>query len=156
MARSRRTRTGWCRKMRRMPMRRWYALEIALIADGVPKEKVYPLDVARAFKSLDKIKSNGMCVEEGTQPDIMVQSGEINMTPWTRAAPFSLEGQPLGIAFDGEIASHENWVVQKNAPHADAAMVCPRNRPHRRRSSKGEGLSARRRPRFQKPRQDQV
>jgi putative spermidine/putrescine transport system substrate-binding protein len=99
-----------------------YALEMALIADGVPKDKLYPLDVARAFKSLDKIKPKVVWWDQFPQPGIMLQSGEINMTPWTRGAPFILEGQPLGIAFDGEIASHENWVVPKNAPHADAAM----------------------------------
>ena len=32
-------------------------LEIALIADGVPMDKVYPIDIDRAFKSLSRIKS---------------------------------------------------------------------------------------------------
>jgi putative spermidine/putrescine transport system substrate-binding protein len=31
-------------------------LEFALIADGVPKDKVYPIDFDRAFKKLDQIK----------------------------------------------------------------------------------------------------
>jgi putative spermidine/putrescine transport system substrate-binding protein len=31
-------------------------LEIALIADGVPMDKVYPIDIERAFKSLSRIK----------------------------------------------------------------------------------------------------
>ena len=31
-------------------------LEIALVADGVPMDKVYPIDVPRAFKSLSRIK----------------------------------------------------------------------------------------------------
>src|SRR5260370_15646052 len=30
-------------------------LEFALLADGVPIDKLYPLDVDRAFRSLDKI-----------------------------------------------------------------------------------------------------
>ena len=33
-------------------------LEFALIADGVPKDKLYPLDVDRAFKKLDQIKKH--------------------------------------------------------------------------------------------------
>jgi putative spermidine/putrescine transport system substrate-binding protein len=33
-------------------------LEIALLAAGVPPEKIYPIDVAAAFKSLDVIKPN--------------------------------------------------------------------------------------------------
>ena len=28
----------------------------ALLADGVPKDKLYPLDVDRAFKKLDELK----------------------------------------------------------------------------------------------------
>lgn len=31
-------------------------LEIALIADGVPMDKVYPIDIDRAFKSLSRVK----------------------------------------------------------------------------------------------------
>ncbi|MGE0749734.1 MAG: ABC transporter substrate-binding protein [Variibacter sp.] len=31
-------------------------LEFALLADGVPKDKIYPLDLNRAFKSLDRIR----------------------------------------------------------------------------------------------------
>jgi putative spermidine/putrescine transport system substrate-binding protein len=33
-------------------------LEFALIADGVPMDKLYPLDVDRAFKSLDRIRGS--------------------------------------------------------------------------------------------------
>ncbi len=33
-------------------------LEFALLADGVPKDKLYPIDVQRALKSLDRIKKN--------------------------------------------------------------------------------------------------
>ena len=31
-------------------------LEFALLADGVPKDKLYPIDVDRAFKSLDRVR----------------------------------------------------------------------------------------------------
>ena len=33
-------------------------IEIALLADGVPADKLYPLDLDRAFKKLDTIKSD--------------------------------------------------------------------------------------------------
>ena len=99
-----------------------YSLEIALVADRVPKDKVYPIDVERSFKSLDRIKSKVIWWDQFPQPGVMLQSGEINMTPWTRGASLRLEGQPLGVSFDGAIASYENWTVPKDAPHADAAM----------------------------------
>src|SRR5207249_4296993 len=31
-------------------------LEMALVADGVPADKLYPLDVERAFRSLERIR----------------------------------------------------------------------------------------------------
>ncbi|HXP72915.1 MAG TPA: extracellular solute-binding protein [Stellaceae bacterium] len=99
-----------------------YSLEIALVADGVPKDKLYPLDVERALKSLDRIKSKVIWWDQFPQPGVMLQSGEITMTPWTRGASFHLEGQPIAVSFDGAIASYENWTVPKDAPHADAAM----------------------------------
>ena len=33
-------------------------LEFALLADGVPKDKLYPIDVNRAFKALAKAAYN--------------------------------------------------------------------------------------------------
>jgi putative spermidine/putrescine transport system substrate-binding protein len=41
------------RSMRRHPI---YNLEAALIADGVPTDKLYPIDVDRAFKKLEQLK----------------------------------------------------------------------------------------------------
>src|SRR5213594_3370860 len=31
-------------------------LEFALLADGVPRDKIYPINVDRAFKSLDRVR----------------------------------------------------------------------------------------------------
>ena len=42
------------RSVRKHPI---YALEMALIADGVPMDKLYPLDVDRAFKKLEQLKT---------------------------------------------------------------------------------------------------
>jgi putative spermidine/putrescine transport system substrate-binding protein len=100
-----------------------YILEFALIADGVPKDKVYPIDVPRAFKSLDRIKS-GVRVwwSQFPQPGVLLNSGEITMTPWTRGISLILEGQPLGVSYDGAALTFESWVVPTGAPHAENAM----------------------------------
>src|SRR5499433_4394174 len=95
-------------------------LEFALIADGVPKDKLYPLDVPRAFKSLDKVKESvKVWWTQFPQPGVLFESGEITMTPWTRAITFIQEGKPLGISYDGAALTYEAWVVTKGAPHAD-------------------------------------
>lgn len=100
-----------------------YVLEFALIADGAPKDKLYPLDVDRAFKSLDRVKPIvRVWWSEFPQPGVLLKSGEITMTPWTRAISLILDGEPLGISYDGAALTFEAWVVPTGAPHAENAM----------------------------------
>ena len=100
-----------------------YILEFALIADGVPKDKLYPLDVPRALKSLDRVKPDvKVWWSQFPQPGVLLKSGEITMTPWTRSISFIQEGEPLGISYDGAALTYEAWVVTKNAPNAENAM----------------------------------
>ena len=100
-----------------------YILEFALIADNVPKDKLYPLDVARAFKSLDRIKADvRVWWSQFPQPGILLKSGEISMTPWTRGISLILDGEPLGVSYDGAALTYECWVVPAEAPHAENAM----------------------------------
>ena len=100
-----------------------YILEFALIADGVPKDKLYPLDVPRAFKSLDKVKESiKVWWTQFPQPGVLLKSGEITMTPWTRSITFILEGEPLAVSYEGAALTYEAWVVTKGAPHAENAM----------------------------------
>jgi putative spermidine/putrescine transport system substrate-binding protein len=100
-----------------------YMLEFALIADGVPKDKLYPLDVERAFKSLDRVKPDvRVWWTQFPQPGVLLKSGEITMTPWTRAISLMLQGEPFGISYEGAALTFEAWVVPTGAPHADNAM----------------------------------
>jgi putative spermidine/putrescine transport system substrate-binding protein len=100
-----------------------YSLEFALIADGVPKDRLYPLDVPRALKSFDRIKSEvKVWWSQFPQPGVLLKSGEITMTPWTRAISLIMEGEPLGVSYEGAALTFEAWVVPKGAPHADNAM----------------------------------
>ena len=100
-----------------------YMLEFALIADGVPKDKLYPLDVPRAFKSLDRVKSAvKVWWTQFPQPGVLLKSGEITMTPWTRSISFVLEGEPMAISYEGAALTFEAWVVPTAAPHGENAM----------------------------------
>jgi hypothetical protein len=70
------------RGLRRGPQ---YALEFALIADGVPVEEVYPVlataeGVDRAFARLDAIKGDIVWWEAGAQPPQLLAAGEVVMT----------------------------------------------------------------------------
>ena len=99
-----------------------YSLEFALIADGVPKDKLYPLDLDRAFKSLNKIKSRVVWWSQMSQPGPLLQSGEIVVTPSVRAITAMLEGEPLGVNYEGAALTFEAWVVPKGTKNSANAM----------------------------------
>src|SRR4051812_44802683 len=77
------------------------SLEFALIADGVPKDKLYPLDIPRAFKSLDRLKPVvKVWWPNVTQAGVLFKSGEIVMSPWTRGADATRGGEPLTLTYN--------------------------------------------------------
>ncbi|MCC6471872.1 MAG: ABC transporter substrate-binding protein [Alphaproteobacteria bacterium] len=56
-------------------------LEIALMADGVPPKKLFPLDMDRAFKSLDRIKPHvAKFIAQTPQTISLVQTNEIDFS----------------------------------------------------------------------------
>jgi putative spermidine/putrescine transport system substrate-binding protein len=56
-------------------------LECALMADGVPAKDLYPIDIDRAFKMLDKIKpAVKVWWASGAQNTQILQSGEVDMS----------------------------------------------------------------------------
>jgi putative spermidine/putrescine transport system substrate-binding protein len=99
-----------------------YTLEFALLADGVPKDKLYPLDVERALKSLAKFKQNAVWWTQFPQVEQMLQTQEIAVTSWTRAPSLIIEGKPFGISFDGAAISYEGWTIPNGSKNFDAAM----------------------------------
>ena len=55
-------------------------LEIALLADGVPMDKLYPLDVDRAFRKLEQIKPDiATWWTSGGQSAQLISDGEVDM-----------------------------------------------------------------------------
>jgi putative spermidine/putrescine transport system substrate-binding protein len=99
-------------------------LEAALMADGVPWDKVYPMDVDRAFKSLDKIKpSIDVWWTSGAQSTQLLQSGEVDLlTIWSARAQTAIDaGAPAKIVWNGSVASLDGWGVPKGSPQVAAA-----------------------------------
>jgi putative spermidine/putrescine transport system substrate-binding protein len=75
-------------------------LEVALMADGVPSHALYPLDVDRAFRSLDKIKPYVVKFVKQTQQTIsLVQTDEVDFSYTTaaRVGGAKLSGIPLAF-----------------------------------------------------------
>ena len=100
-------------------------LEIALSADGVPTDKIYPVDVERAFKKFDQIKA---AIEVWTtsyaQPPRLLTDGEIDVTPaWNSGiAAAASKGAPVAIEWNEGFVYYDMWSVPKGAAGAEAAM----------------------------------
>jgi putative spermidine/putrescine transport system substrate-binding protein len=79
-------------------------LENALLADGVAPKDLYPIDVDRALKSLDKIrKSINVWWANGAQNTQLLQSGEVDLSDtWNaRALAAITAGAPVKIVWEG-------------------------------------------------------
>ena len=93
-------------------------IEAALMADGVAKDKLYPLDVDRAFKKLDEIhKHISVWWTTGQQPAQMLIDKEVVLaTGWNgRFYGLILEKAPLAIEWEGGILKQGSWIVPKGA-----------------------------------------
>jgi putative spermidine/putrescine transport system substrate-binding protein len=109
------------RAMRNYP---FDTIEEALMADGVPPSKVYPCDLDRAFKKLDKIKpSINVWWKQGAQATQLLKTGEVDMiTNWNGAAQRAIDaGAPAKIVWNQNIAGVEGWSILRGTPRTDIA-----------------------------------
>jgi putative spermidine/putrescine transport system substrate-binding protein len=98
--------------------------EFALLADGVTVDKLYPLDIPRAFASLEKIRNNVVVwYEDGKQPVEIVQSGTAGMgSAWNVRINQFGDQNALGMVWAGGMLSADAWVIPSGAPNTDVAM----------------------------------
>ncbi|HJV44173.1 MAG TPA: ABC transporter substrate-binding protein [Bacillota bacterium] len=100
-------------------------LESALLADGVEPNKLYPLDVARALKSLDKIKKDvKVWWEAGAQPPQLLATKEVAVAAaWNgRVSTAKAQGSKEENEFNQALGMSTSWVIPKGAPHKDLAQ----------------------------------
>lgn len=115
------------RGLRRGPK---YALEFALMADGVAPADVYsilatPEGIDRAFAKLDALKPNIVWWESGAQPLQLLASGEVVMTTAYNGRISGInkdEGTNFKVVWDGSIYAVDSWVILKDSPNAEEAM----------------------------------
>ena len=94
------------------------------MADGVPAGKLYPIDVDRAFRMLDKIKPHvNVWWTSGAQNTQILQSGEVDMTDtWGARAYAAIEGgAPVKMVWTQGLYSTDGWSIPKGTPRADLA-----------------------------------
>ena len=99
-------------------------LEISLIADGVPADKLYPLDVPRALKKLGQIKDHILWYQTVSQSEQVMRDGEASLGVLAdgRALSIIRNGAPVETAPEASILTWSVFVVPKGAPNKQAAM----------------------------------
>lgn len=108
------------RALRRSPVG---TLEFALLADGVPKEDLYPLDVERAFSVLESIREATLFYEDGKQPVELVRTGQVGLaSAWTVRTSLPDIASLVLTQWNGGMLSADAWVVPRGTANADVAM----------------------------------
>ncbi|MGY5775277.1 ABC transporter substrate-binding protein [Rhizobium sp. LEGMi135b] len=101
-------------------------LEIALLGDGIAPADLYPLDIDRAFKVLEKIKPHvAKWVEATPQTVTLLQTKEADFS-FTYANRIQAsnrdQGVKLGFSFDQNLNGVEYLAVLKGAPNKENAF----------------------------------
>lgn len=107
-----------------------YALEAALMADGVAVDELYdvlatPEGVDRAFAKLDELRPNLVWWEAGAQPLSMLQTGDVVLASVYNGRVAGLnrtEGTNLQLVWNQSIYAVDSWVILAGAENKDDGM----------------------------------
>lgn len=119
--------------LKKFPQRRTLAgmatgtpnLELALIADGVSPDKLYPLDIDRAFKSLTRIRSAiPKFWDTGALSTSMLSDNEVTMgAMWTTRLSAAIDqGAPIGIQWNENAMLVQASGIPKDAQNPEGAL----------------------------------
>lgn len=100
-------------------------LEAALMADGVPRDKLYPIDVDRALKKIEEIKDHTIFWQSGSNSQQLLRDGEVVMAQiWsTRARILSDETKDrISWTWNDGLLLAGVFSVPKNNPAGKEAM----------------------------------
>lgn len=98
-------------------------LEIALMADGVGPEDLYPLDLDRAFAKLTELRPNLVFWRSGAQSTQMMESQEVDMLmAWSsRAYPALKNDAPFEPVWNQHIVYNNVLAIPKGAPYPEVS-----------------------------------
>lgn len=99
-------------------------LEYALLADGVPMDKLYPLDIDRAFRVMSRLRpSIPKFWDTGALSTTMLANGEVAMgSIWsTRATAAMTEGAPIGISWNQNALLVQAYGIPAATKNVEAA-----------------------------------
>ena len=96
-------------------------LEFALLADGVPADKLYPIDLDRAFKKMDQIKKHvAVWWTTGAQSaQVLVDKEAVLGTAWNgRYYSLIKQGGPVAIEWNQGAIKESAFAIPKGAKDA--------------------------------------
>jgi putative spermidine/putrescine transport system substrate-binding protein len=96
-------------------------LEFALLADGVPADKLYPLDLDRAFRKLDQIKKHvTVWWSTGAQSaQVLIDKEAVLGTAWNgRYYALIKQGAPIAIEWNQGAIKESAFGIPKGARDA--------------------------------------
>ena len=100
-------------------------IEAALVADGVPLDEIYPVDLDRAYELFSLLKPNVPTFwEAGAQPAQMLTDGEVVMAhSWNgRMHAIQQEGAPVTVQWNEAQLATDVWAIPKGAANAENAQ----------------------------------
>lgn len=99
-------------------------IEMALLADGVPADKLYPLDLDRAFRKLDTIKSSIRWWSSGAQSQQMLASGSVKYGMFWNGRVQALQdgGADVGMSWTQNITMADMLVIPRGSHHVAEAQ----------------------------------
>ena len=100
------------------------AFEAALLADGVPADKLYPLDIDRALKKLTQIRNHVLWYETNAQGEQYMTDGQaaLGLLADGRALNAVANKAPSDIQYNQSLMTWSTMIVLKGARNKDAAM----------------------------------
>jgi putative spermidine/putrescine transport system substrate-binding protein len=99
-------------------------LEVALLADGVPKDKLYPLDVDRALKELTPIKKNIIFWANTKMGIDLLTSNEVDFGAITGGPTQNAidAGAPIDFTWNQALLAKDYLVIPKGSKQVGASM----------------------------------
>ncbi|WP_164743003.1 ABC transporter substrate-binding protein [Mesorhizobium sp. Z1-4] len=100
-------------------------LEIALMADGVPFDEIYPIDMDRAFAKLESLKKDvSKWWTSGSQQAQGLVAGEFDATTAYNGRIYRAikDGAPVNFTWNQSVQMYDYMVVMKDSPNYDNVM----------------------------------
>lgn len=95
------------------------SFEIALMAAGVPKDKIYPINIDDAFEALNGVRKKiDLWVEKTSQWGVLMQNGEVDLMGSSLARTLDEKHRTgkIDFTFNQSIVEQSYWTIPKSAP----------------------------------------